>query len=351
MLFLRKKNGGNMPQSFKRSLLGILAAVGLAAVSLLIFPLYVTPFGFIWLVSLLCIRTRFGAMPAFLGAALLGGVFWFLLGPGAGIFALCAALLPLLAAVIAMRPGAKAEQAVISVFCALCAVAFGAIIIIQSQSGDFVSLIMETVRGLFEQVNVVSPGFWDNYFASMGIEITIHDLLYEMELIIRQQFIGQILSYSVLGAALGVMAARKAAARRGEADRFGAPFDVYKWSLPKYTGRTLILSAVFLYFLSPSVQAANLISAAYAVWMMAYSLFILQGMVHMAFSMKMRGSRPGWRYALIGLLFLVFRPALFIAGLMDRMVPVRLRSNLAELIRKGKIDELFKKDKDDDEEK
>ncbi len=339
-----------MPQSVKRNLLGILAAAGLAAVSLLVFPLYVTPFGFVWLVALLCIRTRFGAAPAFLGAALLGGVFWFLLGPGFGVFALCAALIPLLAAVVNMRPGVKAELAVISVFCALSAVAFGAIIIVQAQSGDFVSLIMEAISGLLEQVNVISPGFWDNYFASMGIEITIYDLIYEMELIIRQQFIGQILSYAVLGSALGVMAARKAAARKGEAERFGAPFDVYRWSLPKYTGRTLILSAVMLYFFSPYVQAANLISAAFAVWMLAYSLFILQGMVHMAFSMKMQGARPGWRYVLIGLLFFVFRPALFIAGLMDRIVPVRLRSNLAEMIKKGRIEDFFKRDKDDDDE-
>ncbi|MGI5898617.1 MAG: hypothetical protein ACOX8S_01700 [Christensenellales bacterium] len=339
-----------MPQSVKRNLLGLLAAVGLAVISLLIFPFYVTPLGFVWLVALLCIRTGFGALPAFLGAVMLGGLLWSVVGPAVGVFALCIALLSLFAAVVTMRPGVKAEYAVISVFCVIAATLFGAIIFMQTQSGDFVTLIIETIRGFLSYADTLYPGFWGTYFSSMGLEITINDLLYEMELIIRQQFIGQILSYAVLGSALGVMAARKVAARKGEGERFGVPFDVYKWFLPKYTGRTLILSAIFLYFLSPYVQAANLVSAAYAVWMTAYSLFILQGMVHMAFSMKMQGARPGWRYALIGALLMVFRPALFIAGLMDRIAPVRLRSNLADMIKKGRLDDLFKKDRDDDDE-
>ena len=346
-----------MAKSAKQNIIGILAAVGLALVSLLVFPLYVTPLGFVWFVALMFLKTKFGNAPAFVGGVLLAAVVFLIFGNLPALFMLCVAVLPLIAASLAMRPGARVETIALYIFVSMMAVIFGAIAIVSATHGDVITLIVEYVRTSFAEVEAISPGLWDAYFELSGLDVTadefIYNLIYDFEVLLRERLIGQIISYCVFASAFGILAARRAALKSGEAEKYGLNFDLFKWVLPKYTGRMLIPSAAAFYMLSEVVPKLNLLSGAYALWSLAYSLFVLQGIVHLAFVMKAKGSGAGWRATLITALFLVLMPALFVSGLMDRLVPFRRQMPGTAPAKGATLEEILKQlsgEEDDDNE-
>lgn len=325
-----------MSESTKNTVYGLLTVTAMAIVSAFILPLYLLPAGYVWLIALGLVRVRFGRVPAYAGAVMLGFSAYLFLGGAGALFAGTTAVISVAALDVALRPQGRLTQGVLYVFFAMLVCVLGGALYVFLAYGDVVSAIMAVVNESLAQAGDITQAYIDSLNELYQVNVTQQELLSSMEDQLRLSLPSYVILYSIYGASFTVLFSLKFARRTGRGDDFMTGADLLRWSLPKYTGRTLAGAALVCYLIA-SMGLYALQSAAYTIWQLLYALFVLQGILALSFSMRMRGVKPVWRYVLITLLFLIFKPALFVFGVFDRFSPIRRKLSLSVMGKDGKI--------------
>ncbi|MBE5760941.1 MAG: DUF2232 domain-containing protein [Clostridiales bacterium] len=319
----------------KKTFIGILLSVLLALISAFVLPLYLLPYGFVWLIALSLIRIAFGRTPAYIGSVLMGAASTLLLGPLGGIAVALGASLCLFAVDHGMRQKGKLTEAVLYAFFALLFCAFCLVGYMEINHGGVIGFMMDTLKQSIDIAPQAAQDVIDSMEELYGFEIELDTLLYTMQEQLRLELPAQVVLYCLFGAFFSVLFSLKLARKLGMAEYFLKDEDILRWALPKGTGRCIAGSSLLCFACVYLFDIAQLQSAAYTLWQLFYGLFALQGMIALSFTMRMRGTNPAWRVIVPGLLFLILRPVLVFFGLFDRFSPIRKHFSFSMLNKDG----------------
>lgn len=311
-----------MPNDSKLTIKGLFIALAFGLASLVVMPFYVTPLGFVWVPFMAFIYVRYGKIPAYSASVFLFAAGYVYAGLFAALLAGITAMAAVAALSMALRADAKLNSAGLTVMFALLFCVIGAIAVFQALYGDLVLAVIGLFRRTFDLVPELKAAYEQTFAQLYGAGYTLESLFYDLEGSMRTMLPASVLDYCLYGAAFGVLAGVRTAARTGQTQLYGTYDRFYNWVLPKYAGRSLAAAALVVYLIS-ATAVPTLFSVANTLWRLFYALYVLQGMAAMAFTFKIRGKSKAMRTTVILLLFVLFKPALFAAGLFDRISPMR----------------------------